>query len=90
MPCRDWGDENCDSYREDIHKLQKKVDDLTRMLCTILGDKRNTEKGIWTPTEAMEWYWKHKEQDRKRRKYEAEEREYNKRLKEWEAKRPKR
>lgn len=64
MPCRDNG-----AYADDCAELQKRCDNLTKLLCWAC--KRLLDKGVILPTDAHKWYNEHMKLDKERIKQEA-------------------
>jgi hypothetical protein len=88
MPCRDYPEH--ETYLFDYEQAKQRADNLAQLLCAQCRFLEQSGNIGLMHGSVQTWWTKHKEQDRRRLKTEAEEREYNKRLKEWEAKRPKR
>jgi hypothetical protein len=89
MPCRD--DYTADDYRVRTSNLQKKHDQLTRFLCTVLhtleeenelghfAELFNYKEGGITREELFAWWKEHKEEDARRKDAERKAREIQER-----------
>lgn len=68
MPCNDGGYSSSDYERIRHSETQKKLDKVTRLLCTVIGQLENTKVGhpVYLDEETLDWWKEHKELDRQR------------------------
>lgn len=68
MPCRDYMENDCSSYQNDARILKQKLDNVTRLLCTVMTYLDNVDS-YFVLDEVLglrSWWEEHKENDKKR------------------------